>query len=422
MMYRWAKIMEGRVYVYDYDQGMLVWRDLPNPSHMAFRQDVKHYRKAGILGFTTESRGAYATIFTNLHFRAQLMWNPDLDVDAHLAEFYEKFYGPAAGPMGRYWNAIYKAWEETICTEHEFFVAPAIYTAELIEALRRELATAEKAMLGTAAKKNPGRNEKLYLERLQFTRHSFDVIDHYMGMVRAATGNCDYRKAAALGKRALAARQKLGEMNEIFISTKMGEKGPAWFPGEVAMYEDLANYTDGEKGELVAKLSLEWAFLRDPNDSGLPLGLPYKPADLSHWQQHGKKHTGFARKDYPIMRWEVVRTDIYPQAQGILHPDGQSFTGYSWYKTEVNLKAAQTKGKIHIRFPGLFAKAWLYVNGQLIAYRKQQDMWWINDYSFSWDVDISGKLERGKNDITVRNYNNHHVSGMFRRPFVYRAK
>ena len=31
MMYRWAKVMQGRVVIYDYDQGMLVWRDIPEP-------------------------------------------------------------------------------------------------------------------------------------------------------------------------------------------------------------------------------------------------------------------------------------------------------------------------------------------------------------------------------------------------------
>src|SRR3712207_2372118 len=107
MMDRWAVIMQGRVVIYDYDQGMLVWRDIPNPSQHVFKQDVQHYRKAGILGIGTESRGATATTFLNLFFRGQLMWNPDANVQAMLDEFYPKFYGPAAKPMAAYWNAIF---------------------------------------------------------------------------------------------------------------------------------------------------------------------------------------------------------------------------------------------------------------------------------------------------------------------------
>ena len=60
------------------------------------------------------------------------------------AEFYPKFYGPAAGPMKEYWSAIFQAWESTIATEHEYFVAPAIYTPELIAKLRKNLESAEE--------------------------------------------------------------------------------------------------------------------------------------------------------------------------------------------------------------------------------------------------------------------------------------
>ncbi|HSI33258.1 MAG TPA: DUF4838 domain-containing protein, partial [Tepidisphaeraceae bacterium] len=139
LFYKWAKVMNGRMVIYDYDQSMLVWRDLPNPSHQMFRENVKHYAKAGILGVDTESRGAMATVFTNLYLRGQLMWNPGLDVDAALADFYVRFYGPLARPMAKYWGAIFKAWEQTIVSEHEYFVAPAVYTPELMKELREHL-------------------------------------------------------------------------------------------------------------------------------------------------------------------------------------------------------------------------------------------------------------------------------------------
>src|SRR5215217_4361100 len=110
MMYHWAELLNGRLAVYDYDQGMMIWRDMPNPSQHAFAQDVKHYAKAGILGIGTESRGATATTFLNLFFRGQLMWDPKADVEGMLAEFYPKFYGPAAVPAAKYWGTLFAAW------------------------------------------------------------------------------------------------------------------------------------------------------------------------------------------------------------------------------------------------------------------------------------------------------------------------
>ena len=38
------------------------------------------------------------------------MWNPDRDHEALLKEFCKKFYGPAAAPMERYYQALEKAW------------------------------------------------------------------------------------------------------------------------------------------------------------------------------------------------------------------------------------------------------------------------------------------------------------------------
>ena len=393
MMYRWAEVMKGQLVIYDYDQGQLVWRDLPNPSHDAFAADVKHYRKAGILGIGTESRGAAATTFLNLFFRGQLMWNPDADVAALLAEFYPKFYGPAAAPMAKYWTTIFDAWKTTIVTEHEYFVAPAIYTPELIASLKTSLAEARKA--------TPAGSGKQYLDRIRFTELSFEVLDAYMAMVRAANGEVDYKTAVAQGERGLAAREELTKMNGIFTTYKrIGEHGASWWPGEVQQYRDLLALTDGSKGTLLAKTPLEWSFRADPHDTGLASGWAYKEPAKDAWQK--------------------LRADIYLQAQGILHPDGQSYTGHYWYQTGIELKPEQTTGKVSLMFPGLFNECWLYVNGALVAHRAFKEPWWRSDYKFEWPVDLTGALKPGRNTIVVRGLNPHHFGGMFRRPFLYR--
>ncbi len=425
MMYRWARVMQGRVVIYDYDQGMLVWRDLPCPSIHSIRQDIKHYRKAGILGLSTESRGAMATVFLNLYVRGQLCWKPDADVDALLAEFYTKFYGPAAKPMAGYWGAINRAWADTIVTEHEHFLVPAVYTSALVEQLRKHLVEAEKLVRPLQGKKGASRNEKLYVERLRFTRLSFDILDAYTAMVRSAATEGDYRAAVAAGERGLAARKRLAAMNPTFTTRVVGvaaetdRSGPAWWPGEVQQYRDLLALTDGSKGKLLVKTPLEWAFRRDPHDTGLAGGWAYRPIDLSWWNARKDKGSIASHQENPG-RWEMLRTDLYAQAQGVISPDHHSYTGHAWYRTEVELPADAVKGKVRLRFPGLFNECWLYVNGWLAAHRQQNPVWWYNDYKFEWDVDLTGKLKAGKNTLTLRLHNPHHFGGIFRRPFLYR--
>ncbi|HEX8915354.1 MAG TPA: DUF4838 domain-containing protein [Humisphaera sp.] len=427
VMRKWAKVLDGRMVIYDYDQSMLVWRDLPNPSHQAFRRDVKHYRDAKILGVDTESRGATATTFLNLYFRGQLQWNPDADVDAMLAEFYEKFYGPAAGPMREYWTAIFRAWEETLVTEHEYFVAPAIYTPELVGKLRKHLAAGEAA--AAEWNRNSARAQHtteslrqldLFNQRMKFTRTAFDVFDAYMAMTRAANTDVDYKIAVEAGERGLAAREKLTGMNGTFTTyKKIGEHGYAWWPGEVKQYQELLPFTDGSKGTIVAKLPLVWNFRRDPKDVGVKEGWAKQTPDLSWWNALKQPVTVQDRQNNPG-HWEQVRSDLYLQAQNLITPDFQSCTGHGWYQTDVELDAKQADGKVHVKFPGLFNECWLYVNGEEVAHRPFKGVWWLNDYRFEWDVDLAGKLKAGKNSVVLRIDNPHHMGGMFRRPFLYR--
>lgn len=424
MMYRWAHVMQGRLCIYDYDQGMLVWRDIPNPSIHTITQNFKHYRDAGILGINTESRNAIGTTFLNLYLRGQLMWNPDADVNALNAEFYEKFFGPAAKPMGAYWDAINKAWGDSIVTEHEYFVAPAVYTPELIGQLRKYLEQGEAAVKPLQGKTNLDRNEKAYLERMKFNRVSFNIIEGYLGMVQAGASEGNYKKAVEMGQRGVDARMELAKMNPTFTTrivppvpeTEAG--GPAWFLGEVKQYRDILALTDGTKGKLITMTPLEWAFRRDPSDTGLPSGWAYKTPDMGYWKTVKNPGSIESHRNNPG-QWEMLRTDLYYQAQGVFAPDGQSYTGFAWYHTPVRLSADQARGKTRIHFPGIFNECWLYVNGYMVAYRPQGAIWWLNDYKFDWDVDLTGKLKPGENTIVVRCNTLHHMGGMFRRPFLY---
>jgi hypothetical protein len=248
---------------------------------------------------------------------------------------------------------------------------------------------------------------------MRFTRLGFEVLDAYLAMVRVAATEVDFRSAVTAGERGLKARRELAAMNPTFTTRVLGvaaediKTGPAWWPGEVQQYRDLHQVTAGPRGKLVLRTPLEWAFRRDPTDTGVVSGWAYKPLDAHR-----------AKANAPG-GWQRLRTDLYIQAQGILGPDNQSYTGYAWYRTEIELRSEQVKQKLHLRFPGLFNECWLYVNGYLVGHREQDPVWWNNDYKFEWDLDLTGHLFPGTNTLTLRVHNPHHFGGMFRRPFVY---
>ena len=85
------------------------------------------------------------------------------------------------------------------------------------------------------------------------------------------------------------------------------------------------------------------------------------------------------------------------QAQGVVTPDFQSYTGHGWYQTDARPRRRPgCRGKVHLRFPGLFNECWLYVNGEQVGHREFKGVWWMNDYRFEWDVDLAGKLQAGR--------------------------
>jgi len=321
--------------------------------------------------------------------------------------------------MSEYWNAIFKAWDETISTEHEYFIAPVIYTPALVGELRARLAEARRTIEPLRAKENPSREEKPFVDRMRFTELGFTVLESYMAMQQASS-ELDYKAAIAHGERGLAAREELTAMNPGFTTYKnIGESGAAWWPGEVQQYRDLLARTAGPKGTLLQKTPLEWSFRRDPHDTGLARGWAYAEADLAEWNARGKALSSAERKDF-AGGWETLRTDIYLQGQGIRAPDEQSYTGHYWYQTSLEVSQEQAGGKIHVLFPGIFNECWFYLNGELFDHRTYAEPWWRGDYKFEWDVDLGGKLKPGHNLITVRGLCPHHFGGIFRRPFLYR--
>ena len=89
-------------------------------------QDVKERAQFAFPGFT----------HLNNYVRAQLLWNPDLDLKAMMDEYYTLFYGPAAAEMRFFWE-----------TAERLFLkngAATAYTTEDLELFLKILKDAEK--------------------------------------------------------------------------------------------------------------------------------------------------------------------------------------------------------------------------------------------------------------------------------------
>jgi hypothetical protein len=259
-------------------------------------------------------------------------------------------------------------------TEHEYFVIPVIYTPQLVQELRGDLEAAESAV------KN-GQGMPMLAERMRFTRASFSMIETYVATATDAARDADYVAAAADGQKSLAAQQALRSDNPLFVSGLIGgEDGPAWLAGEVKQYDALKSLTDGNKGVLVDRLPLTWAF---KTEQPLPAGPRYNGPEGA--KPFGYDHLA-SEEPNSANGWRLVRTDAYLQAQDGMGPGRKGGLGHYWYRSSFNVPEKNLKSKLHLMFPRLFNEAWLYFKGKLVRHRSYTEPWWQTDYLFAWDV------------------------------------
>lgn len=138
---QWTGLTD-HLYIYEYYAlGGFERAKLPWPMIHTMRHDIPFYRDMGVRGFYTQlSANSWYRLGLNFYVAAKLAWNPDLDVDALLDDYFEKFYGPAAEPMRAYFMTLEKAYTDyNGCISYGLKRAEAIASDIFTPAVMQEL-------------------------------------------------------------------------------------------------------------------------------------------------------------------------------------------------------------------------------------------------------------------------------------------
>ncbi|MBM3888658.1 MAG: DUF4838 domain-containing protein, partial [Verrucomicrobia bacterium] len=81
------------------------------------REHIQRYAKLGATSLDCESGNNWGPHGLGYYIANKLMWNPNADVEALRADFFEKAFGPAAGPMRRFYDSL-DAGNEPLRSEH----------------------------------------------------------------------------------------------------------------------------------------------------------------------------------------------------------------------------------------------------------------------------------------------------------------
>lgn len=292
------------------------------------RTEIPAAYKLGIKGWRSETINHWGSETPTLYLDAKLMWNQGADVDALLADFYQKFFGPAERPMADYFTMMDAALRDGDYHTGSAFDTPLFYPRALRDKAR-------KALRHAAAKAGTG----VYARRVAIFQGTFNYLESFCDM-QENLARTDFPGARRSLDRLDAEQKVLIGSNPPLVNAVAA---PAYMKRffRQPVEQGFARYT--VCGGLIAPLRDEWQFQVDPNKVGEDIGLWRPEAIGSNWT--ALKTTSRSWSD-----------------QGLRY-----YKGEAWYRQEVVIPPAFAGKRVFLWFGGVDEKAKVWVNGSPIG-------------------------------------------------------
>jgi hypothetical protein len=194
---RFVEYVEGwlgvcrNVAVYDYYGHFHAFT--PWPLVHSIRRDLPFLRGLGVRRFMSETQQNWANQGLNFYVGAKLSWDPALDVDALLDDYFTRFYGRAAGPMREYWLSWERSMQDTAQGAHGGYAWQAMFTPARV---------AESGRLLDAAEHLAAEDRERVRQRVARARAGFRFTEAWTRM-RDRASRWEWSAAVAAGEEAL---------------------------------------------------------------------------------------------------------------------------------------------------------------------------------------------------------------------------
>jgi hypothetical protein len=360
---RWLYQEWGKIMPELYDRGY--WSNLSDPGFPfiivhRLRDEIPACHELGLKGWRVETFPNYGPQFPSNYVAAKLMWNHQTDVDALLRDCYDKFFGPAAAPMGRYLTLMDAALRDgDFCTGSAWDM-PHFYPANL----RKE----SRALLDEGKKLSAGKGD--YAARVEMITETFDMLEAFIAMMDArvrvdfVTAKAELEKLDAVAEKLMACKP-VPMLSAGRFSTYVNYMRRFFRPCTEQGYERV---TGGNR--LVAAAKDEWQFQIDPQGIG--------------------EDIGFWRGDLTGGNWQTIKTSSSSWSnQGLRY-----YKGLAWYRQIVEVPASMAKERIFFWCGAADEVAKVWINGKPIGISHGSAM-------SPFELDATGAVQAGKNVITV---------------------
>ena len=152
----------------------------PWPIVHSMRRDIPLFKSLGVERFISETQQNWANQGVNFYVAAKLVEDPGRDVDALLAEYFDRFYGKAGPAMRRYFDLWESAITTTSAAGDRGYAWLSMFTPELVTKADLILREAE-----ATARKDARKFER----RVAFARVGFGFTEAYALMLDAGLRN-----------------------------------------------------------------------------------------------------------------------------------------------------------------------------------------------------------------------------------------
>ena len=330
------------------------------------RAELPYYHQRGMIASRIESKPAWGYHAPAMYLAGKLMWDPTLDVDALLDDYFTKFYGPAAGPMREHFNRLDRAYTESDYHTGNIFDTPHILSPQVMAELDESLASAEQAVP----------SDSNYAARVKMVRDAYKFGRAYLQMI-AAIQVFDFTTAK---HRLNVIREdilpKVTAHDPPIVNRRYGVGFTQRFWAAV-VEQGHERSTGGN--HIVARLPDEWLFTLDPLDGGEALGLWKSDSGTNSWLK--------------LKTWSQSWSN-----QGLRY-----YKGDAWYRTSVKVASEYTGRPIRLWLGGVdeSAKAWL--NGKPLTRIASGSA----PIGVPWEFDCGDAVRFGGDNIIVVKVTNH---------------
>ena len=338
---RWTDMLNC-VFIYDYDPGNSLV-NLPFPAIHNLKRDMPYFKSRGTWGFWTEGTNSWMVTHLNYYLRAKLMWDVEVDVEALVDDYCQKFYADAADMIAEYIWTLESAVEKTV--SHQTW-GRLMQWRTIFPPVQKKLdslmSQAENLVQDSRSKK-----------RVQVLKLVHNHMKAYVRMEQVVAQG-KFREGLEWADRMLVIRDEVNT-----IKSGLLPHTPEWasdfrttLEWHKDIYQDLAEKAGGKEGELLALLPRKWEFRLDPKDIGV----------IYQWYLECNSED-----------WAEIDTTLNWEAQGYQDQQGWSFWGKAWYRTGFSVPERIGSKSTWLTIGAVYNRGvWVWFNGMMQQFEKER--------------------------------------------------